>query len=102
MRSRGGRVVCRRTVVVVRARGGGVRAGGRLPRVALEDPGVPLPHMVDVYGGATSKRGVGNVLCSVWGGVRLCQLVTHVNRNSWRMVLAVSKESFVERPPQAS
>ena len=76
--------------------------GGEGAGLALDDPGVPLPQIVALYGGATSKRGGENVLCSVCGGVLLCQLVTHASRNSCRMVLAVSKESFAERPPQAS
>ena len=70
--------------------------------MAFFEPGVPFPHMVEMYGGATEYSGDANVLCSVWGGVRLCQFVMHVSRNSCVSSFAMSKESLEERPPQIS
>ena len=102
MRSRGGRPPFRRMVVVVRAGAGRDGAGVGLVGMAFEEPGVPFPQMEETYGGATSYAGDVGVLCSVWGGVRLCQLVMHVSLNSWVIPLATSKASLDERPPQMS
>ena len=71
-----------RMVVVVCWGGGGGMVGVGLGGVALDDPGVPFPQMVEVYGGATLYSGVWKVLCSVCAGWRLCQFVTQVSRNS--------------------
>ena len=89
-------------VVVVRAESGRGGAGVGSVGIAFEEPGVPFPQMEETYGGATSYAGDVRVLCSVWGGVRLCQLVIHVSLNSWAIPLAMSKASFDERPPQIS
>ena len=92
----------KRMVVVDRVGAGVGRVGVGLGGLAFEEPGVPFPQMEEAYGGATSYAGEEKVLCSVCGGVRLCQLVTQARRNSWVMALAVSKESFDERPPHVS
>ena len=47
-----------RMVVVVCWGGGGGMVGVGLGGVALDDPGVPFPQMVEVYGGATLYSGV--------------------------------------------
>ena len=89
-------------VVVVRGGTGWGGAGVGLGGLAFAEPGVPFPQMEETYGGATSYSGDENVLCSVCGGVRLCQLATHARRNSWVMAFAVSRESLEERPPHES